>query len=239
MTGIPAAHRSRGRIAEADLRAYAHLNPDALVSLAGSTTAAERTIAVRLLSTYFPPDARPWLDLLLDMLAKEKSLYTRLAICDALAQGGLPAAARMLPQLGRIGHNQHKTVPPAPSKKASFPLPRDLIARTLGRMGADVLPFLVASLPEAMPPQLPELLDAIGYLATRHAGHAQVDGPAIRILDVYHAYPENALVRWKCVLCLSAFPTPASQAFLRRLIHDEPDGALRREAARSLRQLQR
>ena len=49
----------------------------------------------------------------------------------------------MVEYLGQIGNNQHTVLPTNGFNKKSYPLPRDIIARTLAHMKEDILPVLM------------------------------------------------------------------------------------------------
>ena len=51
------------------------------------------------------------------MLVKEKALYTKLEICDILTTGNELTIKRMIPYMGTIRGNQHRTIPEKVSKK--------------------------------------------------------------------------------------------------------------------------
>lgn len=134
----------------------------------------------------------------------ETALYTRLAMTEKLEGGDSSTALRMIDFLGKIGKNQHR-VPIAPSKKKSFPLPRDLMARSLGRMNPELFPILLASAEELPPLKLSELIDAIGYMAFYHPALATAQNYQ-RLLRIKNSYGNNPLIQWKCLICFSAFP---------------------------------
>lgn len=228
---------ARGYASEEDTAAHAHLDTPRLEHLLDSGSALERTIAVRLLAGRIGMEDTDLTRRLLGMLAQEKSLYTRMAICAALESGDAYTASEMIPFLGTIGGNQHTFVPDAPSKKASFPLPRDIIARSLGRMTPDILPLLQREIAQEHPVRLPEAIDAFGYLVSRNAAlmleeHCDL---IARILDWHQ---DDPLVVWKCLICLSAFHVEYSEGFLQDFLRHESNPLLRAEATRSLTMIQ-
>lgn len=76
-------------------------------------------------------------------MAYEKQGVVFLKICNTLEKGNLKTAEQMIPYLGRIGHNQHLCLLNKVLKKSSYPLPRDIIARSLGKMDGTILPALL------------------------------------------------------------------------------------------------
>ena len=168
---------------------------------------------------------------LLQQLTKEKCLYTRLAIGEILEQGNKMTASHMVRYLGKIGNNQYKELPKKVSAKKSYPLPRDLIARSLGRMNPCVLPVLLGVLETQDASQISEVLDAIGFMIFYYPEEA-VQEKAQVILQVAEAYREHDEVVWKCLMCLSAFPLEEAKAFFMNYI--SYPGLLGEEARRSL-----
>ena len=134
----------------------------------------------------------------------ETALYTRLAMTEKLEGGDSSTALKMIGFLGKIGKNQHR-IPIAPSKKKSFPLLRDLMARSLGRMNPELFPVLLASAEELPPLKLSELIDAIGYMAFYHPALATAQNYQ-RLLQIKNSYDHDPLIQWKCLICFSAFP---------------------------------
>lgn len=61
-------------------------------------------------------------------------------LCDALSKGDDQSAKIMIEYLGKIGNNQHTT---NGFNKKSYPLQRDIIARTLGQMKEEISPVLM------------------------------------------------------------------------------------------------
>lgn len=170
-------------------------------------------------------------DSLLAQLAREPCLYPRLAICEALQGGGVQTARKVAGYLGRIGCNQHRALPARPSAKTSYPLPRDLAARTLAKMDPAVFPVLLAAL-EGAPSAVREALDAVGWMAFYHPALA-TEAACETVLAAARRQPEDPVLLWKTLLCLSAFPCPQGTAFLQE--YAGAPGVLGQEAQRSLR----
>lgn len=191
--------KQRGWIEENDLFNHKTNSRETLISMLHSQDACDRTIAAKLL----PLDCETK-DILLHSLMTETALYTRLAMTEKLEGGDSTTALKMIGFLGKIGKNQHR-VPIAPSKKKSFPLPRDLMARSLGRMNPELFPVLLASAEELPPLKLSELIDAIGYMAFYHPALATAQNYQ-RLLRIKNSYGHDPLIQWKCLICFSAFP---------------------------------
>lgn len=158
------ALRGRGMPDQADLDALRGLDCNALLAELHSASAPRRSAAVRLLagggqsvepSSTLDPNLA---ETLLNALVKEKALYTRLEMCAALERGDGEVAALMAARLGSIGTNQYRELPGPDqvSKKKSFPLPRDIIARSLGRMNRVALPVLLKVLSQVRDKKRPK-----------------------------------------------------------------------------------
>ena len=158
-------------------------------------------------------------DELLQQLEKEKCLYTRIAICETLEAGDQRTAEKMALYLGRIGTNQYKTVPETVSAKKSYPLPRDIIARCMGKMNPCTASVLVS-----------EALDAIGFMAFYHP---DIASPQIcdSLLQLAEKWKKDSLILWKLLLCMSAFTCEKSEAFVQA--YAEKNGILKIQAERS------
>lgn len=191
--------KQRGWVEDNDFSTYQTKSREQLITLLASKNACDRTIATRLL----PLDCEV-ADILLHFLTRESALYTRLAMTEKLEEGDCTIALKMIHFLGEIGNNQHH-VPIAPSKKKSFPLPRDLIARSLGRMNPEIFPTLLDSAESLSRIKLRELIDAIGYMAFYHPSLATTENYQ-RLLKIKNAYIKDPLIQWKFLICFSAFP---------------------------------
>lgn len=175
-------------------------------------------------------------DELLKRLAIEKKLYTRIAICDCLQFGDIGTARKMTGYLGRIGTNQHRSLDVKVSAKKCFPLARDIVARTLGRMDTKVFPALLEVLGSGEVQRIREVLDAIGYMVFYNQELVN-DENYQAIVSMQAIEPSDDIVIRKMVLCLSAFPTEGSLNVLREYAgRNDVIGA---EATRSIKLIQR
>lgn len=170
-------------------------------------------------------------DELLRQLVKEKCLYTRIAICECLECGGLETAKKMTGFLGRIGNNQHRILPDKVSAKKSFPLPRDLMARSLGKMDPVVFPALLDVITGNEVMKIREVLDAYGFMVFYHTPLSTPDHCRY-ILTLPSRFPCDEILLWKSILCLSAFSCKESMDFLSQ--YAEEDTLFGQEARRSL-----
>ncbi|MBO0453244.1 hypothetical protein [Candidatus Enterococcus murrayae] len=195
--------KKRGWVEDSELAAHKNKAVDELTPLLFSKKASERTLAAKLL-----PLTCETSDNLLICLKTEPALYTRLAITEKLESGNQTTALKMIDFLAIIGDNQHRS-PAAPSKKKSFPLPRDLMARSLGRMTPEIFPTLLEAADILPLPQLSELIDAIGYMAFYHPALATTENYQ-RLLQIKNTYSNEPLIQWKFLICFSAFPQSKS-----------------------------
>ncbi len=225
--------RQRGYINDSDANAFHLLSYAELTEQLNAEAAWERSLAVRTLSSGESVDETVLIAMLLERLAIEKALYTKIEICNVLEAGHVHTAQMMLDYLGLIGNNQHKTIPATVSKKKSFPLPRDIIARSLGRMNPAICGTLLNYIHLANLPQLAELIDAIGYFMYNNP--ALADSTAFDSIQyIYNMYEKNELIIWKTTICCSAFHTDESIALLNHIKATTNHPTIRMEAERSL-----
>lgn len=201
------------------------------LSLLDHSEAASRTAAIQRLGTL------EWnqpliVQQLLKLLVSEKALYTRLAIADLLVKGDRATAKEMTHFLGGVGQNQYRSLPNKVSKKTSFPLPRDFIARSLGKMDQSVMPDLMAILETDDGIKIREVLDGIGFLVFYHQELATKEAVE-KVISLCQTFKNDQIIHWKVILCLSAFPIEESKAYLLDCLDYQDVRSL--EADRSLR----
>lgn len=247
MKSSEAELRKRGFALQEDIDLLKDKTQEELFNLLNADNAAVRTAAVyKLAKVYF--DESILTKCLLERLSKENCLYTKIAICETLEMGGTETAEQMITYLGMIGKNQYQSLPDRVSKKKSYPLARDIIARTLANMSTDIFPILLKELQEELQREdnfkISELLDAIGFMVFYHQELADCQTMNI-IHEIIKKKEKNQLIVWKAVLCLSAFPFPKNKEFLENFICTrknlqntplamESDDILEAEAQRSL-----
>jgi len=225
--------RTRGYIEDLSVSEYEQRTQEELLLHLNDSDAVVRSLAAKALRVHAAMDEPKVAEALLNQLYREKKLYTRLEITASLEQGGILTAKHMTRFLGKIGTNQYHELPERPSKKTSYPLPRDIIARSLGRMNVSIAPVLFDVLENGSMLQRLEVLDAIGFLFFYHkdAGSSVY---AQRILDIARRYQDIALIQWKSIQCLTAFPCEESEKFLEMVITKKEHPCLVEEAKRSL-----
>ncbi len=219
--------RNRGMAAENEIAAFSNLSLADLIRMLNHSDAFLRSAAAMNLHSFVEQAA----DDLLLQLSKEKHLYTRIAICECLEKGGINTARKMINYLGCIGNNQHKVLPDKVSAKKSFPLPRDIIARSLGRMDASTFPALMEILKCNQMERIYEDLDAIGYMVFYKPMLATKEN-CEQIVSLLVRYEGNQFLLWKILICLSAFPCEESKIIL--TMFAEEQSILGLEAQRSL-----
>ncbi len=228
------ALRKRGMAGEEDIKLLERLSTEDIFMKINSTVPAERSAAVIILRSRCNMEDKEYIFLLLERLKKEKSLYTKIEICNTLEKGNKTVALMMCNYLGSIGSNQHLTIANTVSRKKSFPLQRDIIARSLGRMDKEVFSVLLKQLKILDRTKISELLDAIGYMAFYNPDLANPENFG-HILDTYEKYREDMLIVWKIALCCSGFPMKESIELLSHIQCEYSHPTIKAEAERSLK----
>ena len=215
----------RGFVAKGDEINYAKRSNDELIDLLKSRIAIERTIGARLLGSRGVVSV----EYLLMALKTEKKLYPRLEICCSLARIGEPSIDGLIQLLGVIGNNQHQTPSEEPFLKVSYPLPRDLAARTIIRIGHAALPVLCGVLNEDHPAKISEAIDAIGFICSKGGADQYLK----TLMACYNKFKNNDLLRWKLIRAMCSFPE--SLTFLEKHLSVENNPAILQEIKRSIR----
>ena len=166
-------------------------------------------------------------------LEKEKKLYTKIEICNSLVSYGKSALPELVKILGKIGNNQHKYIPKTEFKKNSYPLPRDIVARIIIRIGKDALPLLTENLKSNNTQKISETIDAIGYICF-YSRHEEI---MIDLINCYRYFSEDELIKWKIIRALSAFTE--SEKFLNYEYAIIKNDRLKQEIRRSRKLIKR
>lgn len=191
-----------------------------------------RTSCIYYLSEKYH-DEDDFTQILLKQLSHETALYTKIEIQNNLSLYG--NISEMCEYLGKIGHNQHKIVPNKVSLKKSYPLPRDLIARSLAHMEAARYPEFLKAMKSLDEQQLQEGLDAFGFFCFYNA--TSIDKEAYEFVSqLVFKYKENELMTWKLATCLSAFPQ--STNLLLKIKTEQKHPTIQKEVERSLQIIQ-
>jgi hypothetical protein len=154
----------RGWVNEDFIKNFLKFKQENLLILLKSHNPCERSAAAFLLGYNCDVNEKIIYTSLIKSLCSESALYTKIEISKVLQKGNGDVATYMIDFLGRIGKNQHKKLPNKTSKKKSYPLPRDIIARILGKMDKSNFDVLLFSLNSCNEKQVSELLDSIGFM---------------------------------------------------------------------------
>lgn len=139
MDNLTAGRRNRGKVTQTDISDFAPLGESALLSLLHSDIPVERSCAAIHLQKYKTAFVA---DVLCRQLAVEKKLYTKISLCKTLAMCAEVSIDPLMGLLGKIGNNHETTLPETGFYKISYPLARDIAARTICLIGnAAVLPL--------------------------------------------------------------------------------------------------
>jgi HEAT repeat protein len=227
----PIQLRNRGYIEDNDLLSYKKCTKKELIQLLKSKVSIERTIAARLLGNYKDEET---MDSLIEALLIEKKLYTKIAITESISLCGEKASQPLIKYLGMVGSNQHKVLPDKPFNKNNYPLPRDIIARTICKIGVPALKQLKKCLYTGEYEQIIEAVDAIGFISYYNNNDECFDD----IIELFSKHKNDNLMIWKLLRCLQAFPKEKSIELLREY-SDSKIKQLKWESERSLKQIQR
>ena len=118
-------------------------------------------------------------------------------------------------------------------KKKSYPLARDIIARTLGKTDKKNYLFLINELSTNSTTKLSELLDAIGYMVFYNKDLATVESFK-EIQKFLYRFKNNQLIVWKITTCCSAFPISDSIELLNHIKINYTNTTIIAEANRSM-----
>ena len=132
--------QKRGQVSREEIEKFNEVSVEELKGLLNSNDPQKRTIGATLIGK------RKYVNLIPSLcctLEKEKSLYPRIAISEALSEIGEPAVASLVSLLGKVGNNQEKELPLKYFNKKNYPLARDIVARTLVKIGKPAINELV------------------------------------------------------------------------------------------------
>ena len=222
---------NRGMALDDDINMLKNYSLEKLIDCLNNDNAIIRTSASINLMPYINEDNVQ--NELLMQLSEEKSLYTKIAICETLQHGNIDTAEKMTEYLGIIGNNQYKKLPKKISSKKSYPLPRDIIARTLSKMDISIVPALIKILKSNNLIKIYEAVDAFGYICFYNKT-LQNEKNLEYIIKLMNKYKGDKLLVWKCITCLSAFNLDKSKEILNSFTNKDSKDILSLEAKRSL-----
>ncbi len=218
---------ARGEAQSEFIGQYSSLPDDKLAALLASFNPQERTAAAKILgerrciSAVIP---------LCETLKKEKALYTKIAITETLASIGEPAMPELVKLLGEVGNNQHKALPDLGFYKISYPLPHDIAARTIMRIGAPALKYLKFVIESGERRALLEAIDAAGHISFYFNDKSLEEV----LIKTYHKFSDDNLIKWKLIRAFESFQSERVNKILTETILNNASPQLRWEAIRSL-----
>jgi len=224
--------KSRGKVTVEDLQEYNNPTKTELLEMITSKEAYKRTIAIKLLSENHDLN-EDLIQLFLHILTKENKLYTKIELCNALSKGGIRSAKIMVEYLGQIGNNQHTVLPTNGFNKKSYPLPRDIIARTLAHMKEDILPALMDVLKTNNISAIREVIDAIGFICFYNKIQSNTQIIDALLLCLKNNYNDD-ITRWKLVRAFESFNDIKVIKILMDIEQNDSQPIIRNEAKRSL-----
>lgn len=222
---------SRGYASLTELEHFSNKSTAEILALLQSNNPSQRSTAAKVLASC---EALETVDALIVALKKERKLYSKIAISEALGSMGETAAVKLVSLLGEIGSNQYHQLPDKPFLKKNYPLPRDIVARTLIKIGVPALLHLIEVLHQNNQTRILEAIDAIGCISF-YSGNSDAKNDLLNLLQ----QSEDPLVIWKILRALQAFPSFKVENTLKIFCQSTNLPQHRWEAERSLNQINR
>lgn len=216
----------RGYVEDDVEKNYSYLSTEQRISLLKSNLPFERTLGARLLSGCTEILV---IENLVEALKRENKLYPKIEICNSLVTFGKDSVKPLISLLGKIGDNQYREIPEKTFRKKNYPLPRDIAARTLIRIGHPALPDLLKCLMSDDLSMLSEAIDAIGFICFYKWNSKSYSS----LIECFNQRHINDLIRWKIFRSMSAFPESENFLNEQKLLTDNI--FLKSEIERSLR----
>ena len=225
------AKQERGYIVQKDICLFSHLDPSELLLMLLDEIPNKRTIAATILGIR---KEKSCISNLIKALTLEVKLYPKIAISESIGKMGKDAVKYLIPHLGIIGTNQHTALPNKPFLKSNYPLSRDIIARTIGKIGCAAIPILMQELDINNRGQLSEGIDAIGYISYYY--HNSI---AKNYLLQLFKNQSNDIIIWKLIRSFQSFSGNDLILILNQIIKKSNIQPFIWEAKRSLKQIQK
>ena len=223
--------KKRGQVSTEEIEACTEFKTAYLIEMLNSCSPQERTIAATLLGNR--KDKQGTVQLC-NSLKKEKALYSRIAMSEALGKIGEDAVPPLIGLLGQIGNNQELKLPEKYFNKKSFPLARDMAARTIIKIGKPATPYLIKVVEEQDDYILQQAADALGGIAARTGDRRAL--PAL--LNCLETHSNNKITFWKVIRSLSGFKDSSETLTpLLNILESNCDAAIIWESARTLGQI--
>lgn len=222
---------NRGYFDHLDMTLYQSLEISVLIEMVNHQEPYLRTVSIRVLKDHASEEV---LITLINRLLIEKKLYTKIELSQVISTYGQFASKNLIQYLGSVGKNQHKSLPEKPFGKNNYPLPRDIVTRTLCLIGIEALDDLMTCLKGGSYNQKLEAVDGIGFIT-----YYQKDSRAKDLITgMFHEYKEDELMIWKLLRALQAFSGGEVITILTHYQNSKIK-AHQWEAERSLKQIQR
>jgi hypothetical protein len=222
--------RSRGFLDEQDFLKF-QKNPNVnLISLLNSKLAHERTAAIRQISLDLEDKYIPEI---CERLKIEKKLYTKLEISKCLEKYSEKAIPYLIPLIGKIGENQHKEIKIVDLNKSSFPLPRDIVARIMIRIGPKVVPYLKPLFRTSETMLISEIIDIIGHISWNFHDYSMEDF----LIEYFKKNDFEEIITWKLIRAFQSFTSPEITILLEEIIANSQNEIFKKEAERSLNRI--
>lgn len=190
--------QKRGQVSEKEVEQYKNVSVNELSILLNSDDSKKRTIAATLIGYKKMVEMIPQL---CKCITHEKSLYPRIAMSEALGKMGEPAVIPLISLLGKIGNNQERDLPKKYFDKKSFPLARDIAARTLVKIGKPAISGLTKQIKSGDSFATQQAIDAIGGIVSK----TNDKRPLHILLQALTEHLDNEITTWKIIRALSAF----------------------------------
>ncbi|WP_156095952.1 HEAT repeat domain-containing protein [Methanobacterium sp. SMA-27] len=223
--------KRRGQISPEDLKAYAEFSTEHLIKMLDDSNPQKRTIDATILGN--KRDSKSIRNLCAS-LKKENALYPRIAMSEALGKMGEASVPPLIKLLGQIGKNQEVELPKKYFNKRSFPLARDMAARTIIKIGKPATPYLIKVMEEQDDFIMQQAIDAIGGIAAKTD-----DKSALSVMiDGLEIHSDNKISLWKIIRALSGFKhNEEALTPLVSILKSNYDAAIIWESARTLGQI--
>jgi hypothetical protein len=223
--------RNRGFVFDEDLLLYENYIEDVLLKLAQDKEAYKRTIAIKILSNYHKDK---YLPLFCETLRTEKKLYTKMELCAALENYGEKSIPYLMPLLGTIGNNRHNKIDIIDLRKKSYPLPRDIVARILIRIGTRVFPELKKILVENENKiQIPNAIDVVGHITWNYKDYSLENV----LKECWKKNNGNKFIEWKIIRAFQSFNSIEIISILENVIKTHKNKIIVEEAKRSMNRI--
>jgi len=190
-----------------------------------SLSPTERSTAANMLQHFADTET---IAALIAALENEKKLYTKIEICNSLINIGEIAITSLIEKLGKIGNNQHKSIPLKVKQKKGYPIPLDIVARTIIRLKTKPLQVLMEVIENGTNSQKSEAIDAFGFICFYNRNENFWE----YIKSKYLEYEHNDLLRWKTAIAFRSFAS--CKTFIPKIITSEPNQLIINELNYSL-----